>query len=115
MEKIVSVLLVISLSVWGYILFSNAEFMQWAEGKWNFALVLWMGMSVLNVVGVLAALSIAGISWAGKSEEPVEDEEPAPVSDTSRRYKVKTGKDISHCPDYDTYLGDMELQDDRPL
>lgn len=74
MEKIVSVLLVISLSVWGYILFSNAEFMQWAEGNWNFAIVLWMGMSVLNVVGLLAALTVAGISWAGKSEEYVGSE-----------------------------------------
>jgi hypothetical protein len=69
MEKIVAVLLVISLSVWGYILFGNVEFMQWAEGNWNLALILWMGMSVLNVVGLLAALSISGIAWAGKSEE----------------------------------------------
>jgi hypothetical protein len=108
MEKIVVFFVILSLLVWGAILLNTAEFVEFAEGNWNFAILIWMSISVLNVAGIMFAMG-----FSGRLSPRVHEEEPASVSKVVQDYKDKTGKDISHCPDYDTYLDDMELQDDR--
>jgi hypothetical protein len=107
-------LLILSHIFWGYILFGQAEYMQFAAEYWTAALLVWMGVSTVIPAGLILAAAI-GLGWG---VEPVEFEEegqgdPDPIFQTGQWYKYRTGRDIEFCPTYNDYLKAMRQPDDR--